>query len=538
MQADAVFRNIASIAIDALSKIRDIEYRKILFLEVSNKIKEIKWKGVSVLIERLFDQLLAEEESAIIIACGIRFICKINPEKARRYANELLLRIEDLSPFRWDRAMALIYSADALLELDNEIAEKMINKAMIEAEAVPDRSDRSDAFAKLIPVLYKLGKRKEIKDVYEKIVYYPRKVEVAISLTMINCDKEILKEILRALDEKDKLLINSFLARNMLKENPEIAKRMIEEIIEKMKSMSIPDFEKARILTNAFYVYNKMDISKVRFILEELKEIIIRHGSEPHFVALAFELPVILLEFGQKEKALTLTSELVKSLLEISDAGEFLILSNAAYCYSRLGEFEKAYEYLNRAYAITQRERFIAPMIDICSTSFAIMNEFPENVPISLAEEFADKILGIKRIRLELELTEDNFSFLQAVFKGNIQQGLNKLLSIARYMLLHNIEEKAIKALFAILETDPTILHYIFKYVMSLRIPEGEKGVLFRIIERAIESIYANKLEKTRQFLEIIISRLSRLNIPISPAIMNYVAEYLPYMIAGEKVLP
>jgi len=538
MQADAVFRNIASIAIDALSKIRDIEYRKILFLEVSNKIKEIKWKGVSVLIERLFDQLLAEEESAIIIACGIRFICKINPEKARRYANELLLRIEDLSPFRWDRAMALIYSADALLELDNEIAEKMINKAMIEAEAVPDRSDRSDAFAKLIPVLYKLGKRKEIKDVYEKIVYYPRKVEVAISLTMINCDKEILKEILRALDEKDKLLINSFLARNMLKENPEIAKRMIEEIIEKMKSMSIPDFEKARILANAFYVYNKMDISKVRFILEELKEIIIRHGSEPHFVALAFELPVILLEFGQKEKALTLTSELVKSLLEISDAREFLILSNAAYCYSRLGEFEKAYEYLNRAYAITQRERFIAPMIDICSTSFAIMNEFPESVPISLAEEFADKILGIKRIRLELELTEDNFSFLQAVFKGNIQQGLNKLLSIARYMLLHNIEEKAIKALFAILETDPTILHYIFKYVMSLRIPEGEKGVLFRIIERAIESIYANKLEKTRQFLEIIISRLSRLNIPISPAIMNYVAEYLPYMIAGEKVLP
>ncbi len=538
MQADAVFRNIASIAIDALSKIRDIEYRKILFLEVSNKIKEIKWKGVSVLIERLFDQLLAEEESAIIIACGIRFICKINPEKARRYANELLLRIEDLSPFRWDRAMALIYSADALLELDNEIAEEMINKAMIEAEAVPDRSDRSDAFAKLIPVLYKLGKRKEIKDVYEKIIYYPRKVEVAISLIMTNCDKDILKEILGDLDEKDKLLINSFLARNMLRENPEIAKRMIEEIIEKVKSMSVPDFEKARILTNVFYVYNRVDISKVRFILEELKEIIVRHGSEPHFVALAFELPVILFEFGQKEKALTLTSELVKSFLETSDAEEFLILSNAAYCYSRLGEFEKAYEYLNRAYAITQRERFIAPMIDICSTSFAIMNEFPESVPISLAEEFADKILGIKRIHLELELTEDNFSFLQAVFKGNIQQGLNKLLSIARYMLLHNIEEKAIKALFSILEIDPTILHYIFKYVMSLKIPEGEKGVLFRIIERAIESVYANKLEKTRQFLEIIISRLSRLNIPISPAVVNYVAEYLPYMIAGEKILP
>ena len=102
-------------------------------------------------------------------------------------------------------------------------------------------------------------------------------------------------------------------------------------------------------------------------------------------------------------------------------------------------------------------------------------------------------------------------------------------------MLLHDIEEKAIKALFAILEIDPTILHYIFKYVMSLRIPEGEKGVLFRIIERAIESVYANKLEKTRQFLEIIISRLSRLNIPISPAIMNYVSEYLPYMITEGK---
>ncbi|MHA1616028.1 MAG: hypothetical protein ACTSX9_01815 [Candidatus Njordarchaeales archaeon] len=535
------YEKILQIFVETLKELKSPMERRLLTLNIAEHVPEIKWWGISVLADRIFEDLLKEKQDAITLAIAAKIIVKEYPEKSLMYARRVLSELENLSEWEYDRALSLIYVALALEQLnEHEMAFSALRDALKWARKIPDRSDRSIILSKLIPMIYRSGQRSLALTLIDEVVYTPKKVDAVLGIIrhLTISDENILEHLLRKIPSDEQPIALATWADTISPSNPskvlEICNRALGELEERGEKESL---RAATVYLRCFSALiriknNPLISNKALEIYSSLRNTLIKKIEERPYLNLFLELIEILTREKYIERVREILSRLKILAKRKTPPDNLFILNKIAYIYAKINDFSQAAENLTKVLGISRTlEKLLAvpAMIDSAITATAIMNEFPATIPRELVLEYADMIRPAEYFELKIHLSRENFEFLKTLYPGQtLSEAINSIILKGRILESMRLDENIKKLVQKLVDLgEYTILHYLLKYIYSVGIPESERQTLLNLLGRTVEMLTLNQIDEAKSYIELILSRLERNGIPLIPILYQYFSEYV-----------
>lgn|GEM_PF-4536239 len=534
------YEEILQLFIELLRELNSPMERRLLTLNIAEYIPEIRWYGISILMDRIIDDLLKEKQDAITLSIASKIIANEYPEKALMYARRVLSDLETLSEWEYDKALSLIYISLTFEELNQKnLARFALQEALKWARKIPDRSDRSIILSKLVPIVYEHGQSSLALALIDEIVYTPKKIDAALSIAKklpSNAD-EIIKMLTLKVPADEKMLIWATWADAISPNSSEKVLRICNEVLNELNIRK--DFESIRAVNVMLRCFSAL--LKIRNIPEankkaleiysKLRNILAKKISERPYLNIFLELIEILNREKFEERVREILSKLEILAEKKGPPDNLFVLNRVAYIYSKMHAFNKTAENLRKVINISRSlEKLLAvpAMIDSAVTATMIMNEFPANIPREIVLRYADMIRPAEYFEVKIHLTRENFEFLKTHYPGRtVSEAVNSIVLKYRILERTRLDEKMRKLITKLMDLGEfTILHYLLKYIYSVGISEAERQSLLNLLGRAVEMITLNQIEEAKSYVDLILSRLERSGIPLIPILYNYFSEY------------
>ena len=528
-------RKILEELVQMLKEIRDPSDRKILLSTTLDMIPKVRWWGLSVILDRLLRDLLREKEDAMVYAFGIIFLSPRYPDRARDLAKELLMKINELSKWDYDRAIALIHACRGALNLnDFELAKTLIQAALRWARNIPDRSDRSDAFSRIVPLLYSMGYRDRAIKLIDEIVYEPKKIDAVLSIIKQDPANESVINILRNKISPEEIPI---LMAARAKALPIEYSDKIIEICDNTVAMlpGTDGIKEVSVLITCFSALIRLKrdgLERALKIYNDLKNSLLTRLSERTYLDLFLELLEIFVENGYGGKIRGTLDKLLAGVDAREPPDNVFILNRIAPLYAKMGVFSEAARILEKAYttAINLPRLVSTPaLIDACASTMAVLNTFPDDFPEEIVLEFADRIRPAEKALINIYISMENLDFLKKKLRvKNINEAIDNLILKERILEDLKLEDKARAIILSLVERgEGIILHYLLKFIYEIGMPEVERVAILRLLGRAVEMLTNGKTSGAKEYVELIFARLRRQNITLATPILDFLREYV-----------
>jgi len=509
--------------------------RRLLMLSASENLNRIKWWGIPLLTERLLEDLRKEHEDGIILSLICRFLIKKDKDYAVQIAEELLDRIEELSEWEYDRAMSLYTVAFAMYDAGEEsLAKKYIMEALKWAKRIPDRSDRSISLSNIVPLLYKLGEKKLALSLIDDIVYEPKKIDAIINLaaSMDENDEENLKILLAKSPKDIRPHVLVTYASVISPKNPPKVLGFVKKALSVIGSSD--NIQAIHVKLKAYDATVKIKDDRIRRfsaqLLDDLiKSLLGRIDDRPYLNAL-FQLLEVASQYD-KETVISTLNKLESEVDHKKPPENLYMLNRIGYIYSKLGELSKAANAIGLSIELAKDvDKIVAipSIIDAGTILLKIMNEFPEDIPRDLVESYIELIKPTEYVEISIKLSTESFEFLRRMYPGiNLNDLINSMINKERIYNMLQIEDKVKYIIYSLIDRDEYIIvHYILKYIYSIGLNENERLSILNILGRVTELLTSGAKDMAKTYLDLIFNRLNRLNLPITPILIEYMREY------------
>ncbi len=532
-----IYESILDVFTRILQELKSPAERKLFLVSASEMLQKIKWPGISILADRILDDLLNEREEALTLSLVARFAVAKFPEKIKEISNELIIRLDELTEWEYDKAVSLINVAIALLEL-NKIGEakKFLDLALKWARAIPDRSDRSIVLSRIAPIYYKMGEKEIAVQLIDEIVYTPKKIDaiMAISNLLDPSDEHILELLLKKCSEDDQIVILTNWAKSIAPKYPQRAFQICQKVHEHFgESESI---RIVNIMLNCFSALIKMHDGvyreRAQEIYNKLRETLLKRIEERPYMNAFFQLLEILVENKSNNRVGDILVKLEDIATRKRPPENIFLLNRIAYIRAKMGELDKTIKNLELVIEISRNlEKLIAipALIDTATTTFLIMNDFPEDFPEEIVWDYVERIKPIEYVEVAARLSRENVEFLKRMYPGRtLGEALNSIIYRERVNDSLEVERKTIDIIFNLIDKGEfIILHYVLKYVYAVGMSERERISILNMLGRAVEMLTAGNLGDAKNYIELIFARLKRLNLPLSPILIEFLREYV-----------
>lgn len=531
------YESVLEIFTRTLQELKSPAERKLFLISASEMIQDIKWWGISIFADRILEDLLKEREEALTLSLVARFSVSKFPERVKEIANELLLRLDELSEWEYDKAVSLINLALALINL-NQISEakRYLDLALKWARAIPDRSDRSIVLSRIVPILFRIGEKEIAITLIDEIVYAPKKIEaiVAIASQLSEQDSYMLESLLKKCSEDDRPIILTTFAKAIASSDPDKAYELCQTVsshYSKSESIRI-----VNLMLNCFSALvktpNKVYREHAQQIYNKLLDILFKRIEERPYMNAFFQLLEVLVENKTSDKVSTILKRLEELATKKRPPENIFILNKIAYIRAKMGDLDRTVQNISLVLEISQNlEKLIAipALIDTTTTIFSIMNTFPDNIPEDLVWSFAERIKPIEYVEITARLSRENIEFLRQMYPGRtVSEALNSIIYRERINDNLETERKTLGVIFNLVDRgEYIILHYVLKFIYTVGMSERERISILNMLGRAVEMLTSGKLDEAKNYIELIFARLKRLNLPISPILIEFLREYV-----------
>ncbi len=533
----SIYETVLDVFTRILQELKSPAERKLFLVSASELLPRIKWAGISIFADRILDDLLNEREEALTLSLVARFAVAKFPEKVKEISNELIIRLDELTEWEYDKAVSLINVAIALIELDKITeAKKFIDLALKWARAIPDRSDRSIVLSRIAPLHFRIGEKEIAVQLIDEIVYTPKKIDaiIAISNLLEPADEHLLDILLRKCSEDDQIVVLTNWAKSIAKKDPERAFKIcqgIQKHIGTSESIRI-----INIMLNCFsaliQMHNGVYRERAQEIYDRLIETLLKRIEDRPYMNAFFQLLEILVENKSDNRVGDILMKLEDIATRKRPPENIFLLNRIAYIRAKMGELDKTIKNLELVLEISHNlEKLIAipALIDTATTTFLIMNNFPADFPEELVWDYVERIKPIEYVEVAARLSRENVGFLKKMYPGRtLGEALNSIIYRERVNDNLEVERKTIDVIFNLIDKGEfIILHYVLKYVYSVGMSERERISILNMLGRAVEMLTAGKLGDAKNYIELIFARLKRLNLPLSPILVEFLSEYV-----------
>jgi len=532
-----IYESILDVFTRILQELKSPAERKLFLVSASEMLPRIKWPGISIFADRILDDLLNEREEALTLSLVARFAVAKFPEKIKEISNELIIRLDELTEWEYDKAVSLINVAVALLELNNiSDAKKFLDLALKWARAIPDRSDRSIVLSRIAPIYYKIGEKEIAVQLIDEIVYTPKKIDaiIAISSLLDPSDEHILELLLKKCSEDDQIVILTNWAKSIASRYPQKAFQICQKAHEHFgESESI---RIVNIMLNCFSALVKMHDGvykeRAQEIYNRLRETLLKRIEERPYMNAFFQLLEILVENKSNDRVGDILVKLEDIATRKRPPENIFLLNRIAYIRAKMGELDKTIKNLELVIEISRNlEKLIAipALIDTATTTFLIMNDFPKEFPEEIVWDYVERIKPIEYVEVAARLSRENVDFLKRMYPGRtLGEALNSIIYRERVNDSLEVERKTIDIIFNLIDRGEfIILHYVLKYVYAVGMSERERISILNMLGRAVEMLTVGNLGDAKNYIELIFARLKRLNLPLSPILIEFLREYV-----------
>ena len=415
-------------------------------------------------------------------------------------------------------------------------ARRFLSMALKWARAIPDRSDRSIVLSRLIPIMFIVGEKETAISLIDEIVYSPKKIDAILTIAgLLNADDDDIAEVLLSkcpYDERP--LVLATWANTFSPQKPDKVYQLCQKALaDIMESESI---RAVNIMLNCFSALIKVKEeahkNKAQEIYNRLRGILLKRIEERPYMNTFFQLLEILVKEDSSDKVSEILRKLEDMAVKKRPPENIFILNRIAYIRAKMDDIDSSVKNLNLVLEIAYGiEKLIAipALIDTATTIFTIMNDFPDTIPDELVWSFAERIKPIEYIEITARLSRENTEFLRYMYPGrNISEALNSIIHRERINDSLELERKTVDTVFYLIDRgEYIILHYVLKYIYSIGMSERERLSILNMLGRAVEMLTMGKINDAKNYVELIFARLRRLNLPITPILVEFLREYV-----------
>jgi len=535
------FGDAIGIFSDILHFLRDLYDRKALFLNICEEIDYIKWRGFPLLVKDVVDELVEKIGDAITYSLAIRLIGLRFPDVAENISRELILRIDDLAEWEYDRVISLLIATQGLLNINRvDLSKEALNSAIQRIPTIPDRSDRSDALAKAIKLLAMHGDIDRAMRLLDDILYEPKKVEAVFSILDNLPDNHISKELIESLESKidsyDIPIFRAKLADRLSTISPKSSSKICDSLVKKIDLATIGSL---RDLTAVYWCIialtksgDKQLILARNYFLRIIPQLLRRVEERP-FLELFIN---ILNTFIEKrlllEEVDRLLDELKVKAKQIGDQNSLFILNRIGYLLWNRGDLEGSLNIFKSNFF--EARKLTPPLsvyscIDIGVTLAKILNKLPDTIPDQIITQMSQVVSPSERPILEITISRDALTFLRENFKGKpLGQLVDQFIMKEQILRSFDVSKKTRDIIIEFMKRgEPIVLHYILKYIYKIPIGESERSIYLRLLGKAVELFSAGRFDESQQYVDLILEKLEREGFPIFISLIEFLSEYL-----------
>ncbi|NIQ04507.1 MAG: hypothetical protein GWO20_01880, partial [Candidatus Korarchaeota archaeon] len=333
----AAHKEILNFLVDIFNHISNPGNLKTIILETNRELSEINWFGLSTLFKELFKDLSEKQSDPTLYGATVRLIAPFYQKTAMNIAEEVENLIEELSEWNYDRAVGLALAAEGLLPFNEERSLTLLNKALNYAHEIPDRSDKSIAFCEILPILYKADMKTIIPDVFDEIVYEPKKIEASMIIAEREPEKsELIKNVLTSLPNEKKNLF--YAARANHTGNKEVREELCAKALENVGT----GIDATKTKEKVFEVYHQHgNHNKASELVQDLSHELFKNVSKRPYVSILIDLISFLLSRGDSQKGFNMLRKLKNRTGGLGSANRLFIFNKIANILSINGFFEE-----------------------------------------------------------------------------------------------------------------------------------------------------------------------------------------------------
>ncbi|MEX0568734.1 MAG: hypothetical protein Q6363_006195, partial [Candidatus Njordarchaeota archaeon] len=512
--------------------------KKLCLSQFVELIETIKWNGLAKIVEKISEDILAKEKSGTVLATIARIVAKNSPETALN-----LIRTIDSSPdvmFEWEFDAALAYGllAEAFLELDDRSkAKEYLDKSIEYALKIPDRSDRSIALARLMPLIYDFYGFEKSLEYISRITYEVKKSEAIVKLITSagqRGDNIDFRKLLSLAPREKRPYILSILAKTIAHMDINRAKELTQQFIPFAES-DVNSIDNLRALVNFLdiYLYNGLDKNTAGTLFNKIKSAILANIHKREFMSLVFDVVDTLLRHNYKNEGQKLLSEMRTYIGDKDPASNVFMYNRLTRIYSKYGYFDDANLFLSNCYEVLQGIDIVVRtplLVETISTTLFVINEFPDQVPIQLAEKYADQIRPAEIAEVKIKLFRDNLAYLKETYTSiSLDDAINEIILIDRMLNLRELEKRAKEILMSIIEKrdGSFVLHYVLKYAYEANLPEATRLEVLEFLGSATTALLQRRIDTAKEYLELALREFERRKVPLLPIVLRFFQEYL-----------
>ena len=532
------FEQILNKFVSLYNQLESTADKKLCLSQFVELIETIKWNGLAKIVEKISEDILAKEKSGTVLATIARIVAKNSPETALN-----LIKTIDSSPdvmFEWEFDAALAYGllAEAFLELDDRSkAKEYLDKSIEYALKIPDRSDRSIALARLMPLIYDFYGFEKSLEYISRITYEVKKSEAIVKLITSagqRGDNIDFRKLLSLAPREKRPYILSILAKTIAHMDINRAKELTQQFIPFAES-DVNSIDNLRALVNFLdiYLYNGLDKNTAGTLFSKIKSAILANIHKREFMSLVFDVVDTLLRHNYKNEGQKLLSEMRTYIGDKDPASNVFMYNRLTRIYSKYGYFDDANLFLSNCYEVLQGIDIVVRtplLVETISTTLFVINEFPDQVPIQLAEKYADQIRPAEIAEVKIKLFRDNLAYLKETYTSiSLDDAINEIILIDRMLNLRELEKRAKEILMSIIEKrdGSFVLHYVLKYAYEANLPEATRLEVLEFLGSATTALLQRRIDTAKEYLELALREFERRKVPLLPIVLRFFQEYL-----------
>jgi len=538
------YEDILQAFVGLYNQLESLTDKKILLMQFVDQVEQIKWRGLPLIVERISEDILMEERSGLIYAILARIFAKEFPDKARKLAEEVDANVNVLFEWEFDAAIAYALLCEGFFEVgDLENAKKYLDLSVKYALKIPDRSDRSIALARIIPKIYELYGFEATMGYLEKITYEVKRSEAIVNLIRVAMGRDGIIDIKMLLPyvpkEKRSYIISEwFLA--IAKRSPQRAVEYVRQLTQYIKADS-SGIDHLRTLVNLLHIYlmgdGALSNPEISELYNRIKSLTFQNLHKREFIAIVFDLVDILLKFKLKNEAQKLLSEMRSYMSNDDPSSEIFAFNKLSKIYAKYGYFNDVNLFIHNCLELlgSIETAVRTPLIvESLSSILYVINEFPPEVPVSLAENYARRIRPIEVTEVKIKLFKENLAYLREAYKDmSIDKAINEVIREFRMFNINELEAKAKNILMSLLEKrdGSYVLNYILKYAYEINIPEAKRLEILELLGSAASALLKQDIERAKEYVELTIREFERRKVSLLPILLRYLGEYLLMML-------
>lgn len=533
------YRGILERFIRLYNQLENVADKKLFISQFVEQTEKIKWKGLSRIVEKIGEDILSKEQSGLVYATIARILIRDMPNKAFELIKELDSNAEVLFEWSFDAALAYGLIAEAFLDIDDrEKSLFYLNKGIEYALKIPDRSDRSIALARLMPLIFTFYGLQESLEYLKKITYEIKRVDAIVRIIHTSTKLDIkvdLKSLLPFVPREKQTYIISEWTKGISKYSIEMALDVANGFLRHAMS-NLNNIDNLRALTNFLEIYllsndGSFD-SNAKKLIQTIKQSILTNIYKREFLAVLFDLIETLLKFEKKEETNNLLSEIKMHLSHDDPSIEIFVFNKLARVYAKYKYFDDVNLYLESGYQTLETVDVVVRtplLVDTLSATLYAINEFPDFVPENLAKEYAEKIRPAEIAEVKIRIFRDNLAYLKERYGDKIDDAINEIIQMDRLLNLKELELRARDILMGLLDKrdGSFILNYILKYSYEANLPEAARLEVLELLGAATSALLKNDPQKAREYVELALREFERRKVPLLPIILRFFQEYL-----------